>query len=70
MQKKPNPKKEVKVSGKFTRFTFERVAKSFGLTDSEAKDLFMYSVANGITKPAGRTGLLNDTEIWEQQPIT
>ena len=66
---KPQPKKEVKIPGKFTRFTFERIAKSFGLTDSEAKALFQYSVAQGITKPAGRTGLLNDVEIWEQKSI-
>lgn len=66
---KAQPKKEVRISGKFTRFTFERIAKSFGLTDSEAKALFQYSVAQGITKPAGRTGLLNDVEIWEQKSI-
>jgi len=58
--------KPVKIQGKFPRFTFHRVAKAMGLSDSEADAAFMAGVAAGIVKPAGKTGLLNEIEIFEQ----
>lgn len=58
--------KPVKIPGKFPRFTFHRVAKAMGLSDSEADAAFMAGVAAGIVKPAGMTGQLNDIQMYEQ----
>jgi len=58
--------KPVKIPGKFPRFTFHRVAKAMGLSDSEADAAFMAGIAAGIVKPAGMTGQLNDIQMYEQ----
>lgn len=47
---KATDRPQVRIPGKFPRFTFLRVARAFGYTTEQAAELFAVGIANGIIK--------------------
>lgn len=60
---------QVRIHGKFPRFTFLRVARAFGYTTEQAAELFAVGVANGIIQPQGRIGISEQIEAYSQNEL-